>query len=65
MFVIVNDDDIYQISGDADEKEWQSCYPCVAEEAGTYELALCYLKDEADNVGEDTVYVKNMRVVSA
>ena len=65
MFVIVNDDDIYQISGDSEEKEWKSCYPCVAEEAGTYELALCYLKDEADNVGEDTVYVKNMRVLSA
>lgn len=65
MFVIVNDDDIYQISGDSEVKEWKSCYPCVAEEAGTYELALCYLKDEADNVGEDTVYIKNMRVVSA
>ena len=65
MFVIVNDDDIYQISGDAAEKEWKSCYPCVAEVAGTYELALCYLKDESDNAGEDTVYVKNMRVVPA
>ena len=65
MFVIVNDDDIYQISGDSEVKEWKSCYPCVAEEAGTYELALCYLKDESDNVGEDTVYIKNMRVVSA
>ena len=64
MFVIVNDDDIYQISGDSEVKEWKSCYPCVAEEAGTYEVALCYLKDEADNVGEDTVYIKNMRVVS-
>ena len=65
MFVIVNDDDIYQISGDSENQEWKSCYPCVAEEAGTYEVALCYLKDEADNVGEDTVYIKNMRVVSA
>lgn len=65
MFVIVNDDDIYQISGDSADGQWKSCYPCVAEEAGTYELALCYLKDEADNVGEDTVYIKNMRVVSA
>ena len=65
MFVIVNDDDIYQISGNSDNKEWKSCYPCVAEEAGTYELALCYLKDESDNAGEDTVYIKNMRVVSA
>ena len=61
LFVIVNDDDIYQISGERSG----SVYPCVAETAGTYELALCYLKDEADNVGEDAVYIKNMRVVSA
>ena len=65
MFVIVNDEDIYQISGTSEVEEWKSCYPCVAEEAGTYEVALCYLKDEADNAGEDTVYIKNMRVVSA
>lgn len=65
MFVIVNDEDIYQISGTSEEEEWKSCYPCVAEEAGTYELALCYLKDSADNAGEDTVYIKNMRVVTA
>ena len=61
LFVIVNDDDIYQISGENSG----SCYPCVAEEAGTYELALCYLKDASDNAGEDTVYIKNMRVVTA
>lgn len=65
MFVIVNDEDIYQISGTDEEEAWKTCYPCVAEEAGTYELALCYLKDESDNVGEDTVYIKNMRVVTA
>ena len=65
LYVIVNDEDIYQISGYSEEEEWKTCYPCVAEEAGTYELALCYLKDGSDNAGEDTVYIKNMRVVSA
>jgi len=62
LVVIVNDEDIYQISGE--KTEWASCYPWVAEEDGTYELALCYLKDDGDNVGEDTVYIKNMRVVN-
>ena len=63
LYVIVNDDDIYQISGE--KNEWASCYPCVAEKDGTYELALCYLKDDADNAGEDRAYIKNMRVVNA
>ncbi len=62
LVVIVNDEDIYQISGE--KTEWESCYPWVADEDGTYELALCYLKDDGDNAGEDTVYVKNMRVVN-
>lgn len=61
LYVIVNDDDIFQISGESDK--WKSCYPWVAEEDGVYEVALCYVKDEADNVGDDTVYLKNMRVV--
>ncbi len=63
MYVIVDDDDIYQISGVSDKEEWKSCYPCVAEEDGTYEIALCFLKDEDGTEGDDTVYIKNMRVV--
>ncbi len=65
LFVIVDDEDIYQISGVSGEDGWKSCYPWVAEEDGTYELALCYLKDEGDSAGDDTVYIKNMRVVEA
>lgn len=63
MFVIVDKEDIYQISGVSEVEEWKSCYPWVAVEDGTYEVALCYLKDESGNSGDDTVYVKNMRVV--
>ncbi len=62
LVVIVNGEDIYQISGVSEN--WTSCYPWVAEEDGTYELALCYLKDEDSNEGDDTVYIKNMRVVN-
>ena len=65
MYVIVNDEDVYAISGVSDPEAWVSCYPWVAEEDGTYEVALCYLKDESDNEGDDTVYIKNMRVVDA
>ena len=63
MVVIVNDEDIYQISGVSEVEEWKSCYPWVATEDGVYEVALCYLKDESGNAGDDTVYIKNMRVV--
>ena len=65
LFVIVNDEDIYQISGVDEVETWKSCYPWVALEDGTYEVALCYLKDESGNEGDDTVYIKNMRVVDA
>ena len=63
LFLIVDNEDIYQISGTSEEEVWKSCYPWVAIEDGTYEVALCYLKDESGNAGEDTVYVKNMRIV--
>lgn len=63
MYVIVNDEDIFQISGVSTPEKWQSCYPCVAEKDGTYEVALCFLKDEDGAEGDDTVYIDNMRVV--
>ncbi len=63
--VIVNNEDIFQISGYNEVEIWESCYPWVAEEDGTYEVALCYLKDESTDVADDTVYVKNVRIVDA
>ena len=65
LYVIVNDEPIYTISGDSNEGQWQHCFPWVATEDGTYEVALCYIKDGSVNGGEDTVYIKNMRVVDA
>lgn len=64
MYVIVNDEDINAISGVQDPEKWESCYPVVAQEDGVYEVALCYIKDSSNNAGDDTVYVKNMRVVN-
>ncbi len=63
MYVIVNNQDINAISGFFPEERWESCYPLVAEEDGTYEVALCYKKDAETDVGDDTVYIKNMRIV--
>ena len=65
LYVIVEDDDIYQISGTNENGTWSSCYPCVAEKDGTYEIAFCFYKDGDTAEGDDTVYITNMRVVDA
>lgn len=61
LYVLVNRDDVYQISGLG--KGWNTCYTWVAKEAGDVEVAFCYFKDSSDNEGDDTVYVSNFRVV--
>ena len=65
MHVIVNDEPIYAISGVEAEETWKSCYPWVAVEDGTYEVAVCYIKDESTHEGDDTVYIKNVRILDA
>lgn len=65
LHVIVNDEAINSISGWNENERWDTCYPCVAEEDGVYEIALCYIKDESNDAGDDTVYIKNMRVIDA
>ncbi len=62
LYVIVNKQDICSISGIG--TEWETCYAYVAEEEGEYEIALCYIKDGTTSDGEDTVYMKNLRIVS-
>jgi len=61
--VIVNGEDICQMSGYNEEPVWESCYPWVALEDGIYEVAICYLKDGSGNVADDTIYVDNLRIV--
>lgn len=63
--IIVDGEDIFTISGYNDPEKWESCYPVVADKDGTYEVALFYLKDESTATGDDTVYIKNFRVVDA
>ncbi len=62
LIIIVDGEDIYQISGLGEN--WTTCYPYVATEDGTYEVAFVYLKDATANEGEDTVYLKDLRVVA-
>jgi len=64
MFVIVDDQDVFAISGWDETEKWQTCYSWVAQKAGKHEVALCYLKDGDTNEADDTVYIKNFRIVS-
>lgn len=63
--IIVDGEDIFTISGYNEKEKWESCYPVVADKDGTYEVALFYLKDESNAAGDDTVYIKNVRVVDS
>lgn len=62
LYVLVDGKDIYSISG-VEDKGWQTCCTYVAKEAGTYEVSFCYQKDEGDAEGDDTVYLKNLRII--
>jgi len=62
LYVVVDGKDIYSISGEGDE--WETCYAYVAEESDTYTVGIIYAKDSSDDVGDDTVYLKDLRIVS-
>lgn len=61
LYVLIDRNDVYAISGES--TKWNTCYPWVAPADGEYEVAFCYYKDSSDDVGDDTVYIKNLRVV--
>jgi len=75
LYVIVDGKDIFSISGPYDssssdevneeaaqQNTWKTCFSYVAKEDAVYEVALIYTKDNSDNFGDDTVYLKNLRV---
>ena len=62
MYVVVDGKNLFEISGESEE--WKSCYAYVAEEPGTYEIGLVYLKDSGDDIGDDTVYLKDLRITT-
>ena len=61
LVILVDGKDIYQLSGVSEA--WQTVYPYVAVEDGTYRVSFVYAKDEDTDVGEDRIYLKNMRTV--
>ncbi len=63
LHVIIDDVQIYNISGDS--QGWQTCYPYVAIKEGKYTLAVAYIKDTNETVGEDSVYLKNFDICNA
>lgn len=63
MHIIVDDEDVYRISGISES--WTSVYPCVAEKDGTYKIVISYIKDSDTDEGDDTVYIKNLRILNA
>ena len=62
LYVVVNGKDIYSISGES--TDWATCYAYVAQESGTYEVGIIYTKDSSDDVGQDTIYLKDLRIVT-
>ncbi len=63
--VSVDGEDIFTFSGYHDPEKWERCYPIVAEKDGTFQLALSYRKDDAEKAADDTVYIKNVRILDA
>ncbi len=63
LYVLVDGKDIYRLSGVS--TEWQTRYPYVALEDGTHKITFIYLKDDSTDVGADTVYLRNFRIVPA
>ncbi len=60
LFVLVEGEDIYSISGVGED--WEKCYPFVADEDGTYTVSFIYVKDSYTDAGDDTIYLKNFAI---
>jgi thiol-disulfide isomerase/thioredoxin len=64
MVIIVNGKNIMEIAGYSGQTvTWETCFPYVAQHDGVYEVAFAYIKDDSDYIGEDGVFIRNLRVV--
>ena len=63
LYVIVDGKDIYSISGQ-NADGWETCYAYVAEEDATYQIGIIYSKDDSEDEGLDTVFLKDLRIVT-
>ena len=73
LYILVDGKDIYSISG-ISEDGYEICCTYVdprpvtdsnKDDVATYEVAFAYYKDTVESAGDDTVYLKNLRVVDA
>lgn len=62
FYVFIDGEIIYEYSG-SEEEDFLTCYAYVGN-GETHQLALAYVKDTGNDVGDDTVYIKNMRVTN-
>ena len=60
LYITVNEVIATSISGQS--PNWETSYVFVAVEDGEYEFGFCYLKDGSYSMGEDAVFVKNIRI---
>ncbi|MBQ8291812.1 MAG: redoxin domain-containing protein [Clostridia bacterium] len=65
VYVYVDGNPIQKLSGIVDQWQTQLAYVFENGQAGKHSISLCYLKDTADNGGEDEVWVKNFRFIDA
>ncbi len=79
LVVIVEGEDIYSITGVnggslANLADWEQCCAYVdprpvtssnKDDLVTYQVAFTYIKDTEGNDGDDTVYLRNLRIISA
>ena len=61
LYIIVNDTIATSIAGQS--SEWEKSYAYVAVEDGDYEIGFCYIKDGSIGLGDDSVYIDNIRIV--
>ena len=73
LYVLVDGKDIYSIAG-ISEGDYKTCCtyvdprpvtPTNKDDAKTYTVAFAYYKDDVSADGDDTVYLKNLKVIDA
>ncbi len=77
LVVIVDKNDICSLTGEnvgniTDNEDWEQCCAFVdprpitetnKDDIVTYEVAFTYVKDDSGKAGDDTVYIKNLRII--
>lgn len=62
LYILVDGVSVSTISGEG--TDWETCYPYVALEDGTYDVTFIYLKDSTTDTGDDCIYFKRLFIES-